>query len=140
MQKVIDLVKKDFFKHNIQFELQIIDDITITCIENELKHVILNIINNAKDASIENHIKNPKIFIKTRINENNHKEILIRDNAGGIPKDSIEHIFKPHFTTKEEGKGTGIGLYMSKQIMEKIGATISVSNSFDGALFRLEFP
>jgi len=54
--------------------------------------------------------------------------ITVTDNGGGIPLDIIEHIFEPHFTTKEATEGTGIGLYMSAQILKKIDGTISVEN------------
>ena len=63
--------------------------------------------------------------------------LSIIDNAGGIPQNVLEHIFKPHFTTKEEGKGTGIGLYMTKQIIDKMGATIDVTNRAGGACFKI---
>ncbi|MEA1983431.1 MAG: HAMP domain-containing sensor histidine kinase, partial [Campylobacterota bacterium] len=60
--------------------------------------------------------------------------------AGGIPQDVIERIFEPYFTTKEQGKGTGMGLYMSKMIIEdNMSASLSVKNGDDGAIFSIDF-
>jgi len=85
------------------------NDFMLYSYESEFKQVILNIINNAKDA-IE---KNGKIDIILK-----DKTVIIKDNGGGIPKELLNRIFEPYFTTKEQGKGTGIGLYMSKIIIE----------------------
>jgi C4-dicarboxylate-specific signal transduction histidine kinase len=107
---------------------------------NELEQVLLNIINNAKDALIENSIKNSKINIKIT-KEQNNINIDIFDNAGGIPEDIKEKIFEPYFTTKEQGKGTGIGLYMSKMIIENnFNGKINVYNINNGANFKIILP
>jgi len=66
------------------------------------------------------------------------KTIEVIDNAGGIPLSIIKDVFKPNVTTKAEGKGTGIGLYMSSQISQKMAGKLSVQNSNDGAIFTLE--
>jgi len=65
--------------------------------------------------------------------------VEIEDSAGGIDVSPIEKIFEPHFTTKEEGKGTGIGLYMSRQIAERLDARLDVENREKGACFILRF-
>jgi len=101
----------------------------------EYSQVILNIINNAKDILIEKNIANPKIEI---VLENNI--ITIKDNAGGIPNDILDRIFEPYFTTKEQGQGTGMGLYMSKMIIEdNMGGSLTVTNDTDGASFCINF-
>lgn len=74
----------------------------------------MNILGNAKDALLERNIPSGKITI--HLNKN---VISIEDNAGGIDETIFERIFEPYFTTKEQGEGTGIGLYMSKIIIEK---------------------
>ena len=66
---------------------------------------------------------------------------LIRDNAGGIPEEIIDRVFDPYFTTKEEGKGIGIGLYMAKMIVERnMGGRLTVRNTDEGAEFTIELP
>ena len=100
------------------------DDFKIDGFQNEFRQVILNLVNNAKDALIQNKIKNPTIDI---ILQNN--TITVKDNAGGIPEDILNRVFEPYFTTKEQGSGTGMGLYMSKMIIENnMGGVLSASN------------
>jgi PAS domain S-box-containing protein len=110
------------------------------CYKNELNQVILNILANAKDALIEKKPQTP--FIKIDVEcVGDGCEIAIEDSAGGIPSEIIEKVFEPYFTTKEEGKGTGIGLYMSKDIVdEHLGGKISVENSENGARFTIWLP
>ena len=114
------------------------DDFIINGLEGEFQQVILNIINNAKDVIFENEIKDGKIEIKTAI-DNNIGIIRIYDNAGGIPTDVINRVFEPYYTTKEEGKGTGIGLYMSKMIIvDNMKGEITASNVNGGACFEIK--
>ena len=96
----------------------------------------MNIINNAKDAFNEKELKQRHIVIEATQN-GERIELNITDNAGGIPEKVINHIFEANITTKEAGKGTGIGLYMSAQIVEKMNGTIMVSNQEDGACFTI---
>jgi len=105
--------------------------------QNEFSQAIVNIINNAKDALVEKKIKNPVIVIELK--ELNGKiHIQIEDNAGGIPEPLIGRIFEPYFTTKEQGMGTGIGLYMSKMIIEEhMHGMLSVKNGKRGAIFTI---
>ena len=129
------IIKSSLVSNNIIIENEIKNDFTLTSYPKELSQVILNLMQNAKDAFIINHIHNPKIIIT--VDEN---KIIIQDNAGGIPTDIITKIFEPYFTTKDKHDGTGVGLYMSKMILEKnFNAQISVSNQNDGANFTIEF-
>lgn len=137
IQSVMLLVNDEFLKNHINIHIQSSKEILISGIENEFKHLVLNIINNAKDAFNERDIKARDIYI-TFYNEDNHINLEIEDTAGGIPEDVIHDIFKPNITTKEESKGTGIGLYMSMQIAQKLGGSLSVTNTEKGALFQLE--
>jgi len=138
IDSVLFLVKDEFIKHSIALEIDIDQVFVLQGNENEFKHLILNIINNAKDAFNENKIENRIIRIKSySIEDGLCLEII--DNAGGIPEDVIEHIFEANVTTKEVGKGTGIGLYMSEQIVKKMGGNIEVSNTSEGACFKIEF-
>jgi len=114
------------------------DGINVFGYKNELEQVLLNIVNNAKDALMENNIQNSKIEIKT-LKLDDDVLVEISDNAGGIPEDIIDKIFDPYFTTKEQGKGTGVGLYMSKTIIEtNMSGSLSVSNSENGAKFTIK--
>ena len=106
---------------------------------NELMQVVINIIKNAHDALKEKETKNPVITIN--VTEENQTQILsIADNAGGIPENIIEKIFLPYFSTKGKN-GTGIGLYMSKMIVEKhLEGDIHVENTKEGAMFIITLP
>ncbi len=134
IRSVLLLVKDEFISNNIDVELIVNKHLQFKGIENEFKHVVLNILNNAKDAFVENKIKEKQIVI-TLDEKANKNSISILDNAGGIPKNVIEHIFEANFTTKAEGVGTGIGLYMSKQIIEKAQGLLEVKNQNNGACF-----
>ena len=130
------LVKDELMKNAISLEVICPDDIYIKIIKNEFKHILLNLISNAKDAFIEKNIQNRKIRIVA--SQNNDEVVLeVSDNAGGIDKKILPHIFEANVTSKPEGKGSGIGLYMSKQIADKMSAKLSVKNTAEGALFRL---
>ena len=131
------LVNDEFLQNNITIHIQNDKEVLLTGIENEFKHLILNIINNAKDAFNERDIKQRDIYIDF-YQEDNHINLEIEDNAGGIPEDVIHDIFKPEVTTKPQGKGTGIGLYMSMQIANKLNGSLSVTNTDKGARFLLE--
>ena len=105
--------------------------------QNELKQVILNIIKNAEDALVENKIQNPFIKLTTYTHENNHI-LEINDNGGGIPQNIMDKIFDPHFSTKLEKDGTGLGLYMSKTIIqEHCKGKLTVNNNQEGAVFTI---
>ncbi len=104
--------------------------------KNEFKQVILNILNNAKDAIVANSIK--KGLIKVDIQDS--VDVTISDNGGGIKSEVIEKIFEPYFSTKGE-QGSGIGLYMSLMIIEdSFKGKIGVKNIDDGAEFKIHIP
>ena len=136
---VLFLVKDEFLKNSIVLEIDINKKLVLTGNENEFKHLILNIINNAKDAFNERKTENRLISIKAFMRKDNNLGIEIKDNAGGIPEEVIEHIFEANVTTKDKDKGTGIGLYMSEQIVEKMGGKIKVFNTGEGACFEIVF-
>ena len=137
LQSVLLLVNDEFMKNNINIHIQSDKEILIHGIENEFKHLVLNIINNAKDAFNERELTDRNIYINF-YKEDNHINLEIEDDAGGIPEDVIHDIFKPDVTTKADGEGTGIGLYMSMQIAQKLHGSLSVLNTEKGARFLLE--
>lgn len=134
IEKVLFLLKDELIKNQIVVEVNDYQNFSLNGIENEFKHLILNLINNSKDAFNEKEIKKRKITINL-LADDDSKTIEVLDNAGGIPEDIIEDIFKANVTSKDEDKGTGIGLYMSSQIAEKHNGTLSVENIEDGAKF-----
>ncbi len=108
--------------------------------KNELIQVILNLLNNAKDALVTKNNKDEfdKRILIELIDSKSSVIVRIKDNAGGIPNNIIEKIFDPYFTTKFKSKGTGIGLYMSKTIIEKdMQGSLTVKNNSDGAEFTI---
>ena len=108
--------------------------------ENELMQVILILLNNSKDAIQKREIENnfeSEIIIRTKV-EDNEVSICLEDNGGGIEKDLLEKIFEPYFTTKFKHQGTGIGLYMSKMIIEKdMKGTLEVSSTQNRTIFKI---
>ena len=105
----------------------------------EYSQVLLNIISNCQDAFEGCRIDRQRLIIIAISKENGRSVVSITDNAGGIPEGVIGKIFDPYFTTKGPDKGTGIGLYMSKAIIEKgMGGKLAVRNTADGAEFRIE--
>ncbi|GGD40399.1 hypothetical protein GCM10012288_13110 [Malaciobacter pacificus] len=125
----IELSKYILTKENIHIELSMKKDIKINSYYNELSHVFLNLISNSKDALATNVDKNDRI-IKIVVSKYKNEAIInIIDNGGGIPKEVISKVFEPYYTTKYKSAGTGIGLYMSKQIIERhMNGAISCKN------------
>ncbi|MEA3446320.1 MAG: PAS domain S-box protein [Bacteroidota bacterium] len=138
IEKTINFLESNFAHNSIKVENNIKDDVLIKGFPNEFSQVLLNILVNAKDAFLEKNTKDPQI--KITLKQLKSKIVItISDNGGGIHKDIIDNIFDPYFTTKEQGKGTGLGLYMSKAIIEKnMGGQLSISNKNQGAEFRIE--
>ena len=112
----------------------------ITAVKNEVIQVMMNLMKNARDAIIDNGVKNGQISIA--ISEDRKNFILtIEDNGGGIRDEIMEKIFNPYFTTKTESEGTGIGLYMSRSILEdSIKGSLDAENAESGARFTIRFP
>ncbi|MDA7817497.1 ATP-binding protein [Sulfurimonas sp.] len=158
---------RDFFKPNKQAELFSLNDAVIDSLKlldaslkesninlslscgtdfckvlgykNEFIQVLVNIINNSKDALKEKVDGSRDISLSGK-RDSNAIILTISDNGGGIPENIIDRIFEPYYTTKEEGQGTGIGLYMSKIIIEEnMNGLIDVQNTDDGVVFTITF-
>ena len=136
----LTLMKDDLIKHMIVTRFIGDDTLKVKIIPNEFKHIIINLVNNAKDEFVNKNIKKERLIIFEGVKSDNFVILKIKDNAGGIPKDIIKDIFKANVTTKGEKEGTGIGLYMTKNIIEKIGGSIEASNSKEGAEFLIRIP
>ncbi|WP_417332738.1 sensor histidine kinase [Halarcobacter sp.] len=128
IEKVNDLTKDSFRNNFIEVNYDMDKEIYIESNKNLLIQALLNIYNNALDALKER--EKDRLFFISAKKEDNNIVIKIKDNAGGIPLDYIEKIFDPYFTTKHQSQGTGIGLYMTHQIIVKqLQGTISVDNT-----------
>ena len=138
VEKMLFLMEGDF--KNLQVQVHIVDEEvgTVEGLRNEFSQAILNILTNARDAFRDRKISAPCLTVKI-FKEGSTIVVTICDNAGGIPEEIVDKIFEPYFTTKGPDKGTGIGLFMSKTIIEKnMGGRLSVSNTGEGAKFRIE--
>lgn len=134
----LDMLRSSLENNMIQVTQDIDESVYTEGFSSEFSQVLLNIINNARDALIEYNSDNRKLDIRVYKDEK-YSYIEVTDNAGGIKQKIIEKIFDPYFTTKDEGKGTGIGLYMSKTIIENsMGGSLSVQNGQNGAKFTIQ--
>lgn len=129
-----------FTKKNIAIDLAEHGECYVYGKKNEFSHVILNIFNNAKDALLDNEIKEKRILVTFESGDTHHI-IRIRDNAGGIPEELLpDRLFEPYVTTKGE-KGTGIGLQICKMIIERnLRGKLWAHNVANGAEFVIELP
>ncbi|HAC71697.1 MAG TPA: hypothetical protein DCF41_08245 [Arcobacter skirrowii] len=147
IKKSILLLKSSIDKHNITI-VEDIEDSELLSYESELMQVILNIISNSIDILKDKNIDSRYIYFKTKI-LNNNLIITISDSGAGIDKKILNRVFEPYFTTKHKSQGTGIGLYMSLQIVTKhLHGKLSVKNSsflqngveYFGAEFSINIP
>lgn len=146
-EKITRLISFQFKNNNIEI-ISDIDDIEIIEQENELLQVLINILKNAKDELAKKEYSEKKLIFISAKRANNYLKIEIKDNAGGIPIEIIDKVFDPYFTTKDNLTGTGIGLYMSKEIIEKMNGKLIVENikfkfdeiEYKGAKFSIFVP
>jgi signal transduction histidine kinase len=137
---VLNITEAVYVSSGIKIEFTAQENYKLFGSANALSQVILNIINNAKDALTESAVKDKKITITVEKHDENIA-ISLQDNAGGIPLEIIDKIFDPYFSTKNDKNGTGLGLYMSKMILqEQLKGTIEVKNSAVGAHFIIYLP
>ena len=135
VKNFIKIVKPILHKNDIKLELTIEEQFTVFGHANLFVQVLLNIINNAKDALIDKNTVGKKISIDI-YTSNGQLMLSIEDNAGGIDPQIIDKIFDPYFSTKKDKNGTGLGLYMSKMILqEQAQASLAVYNTTHGAKF-----
>ena len=133
--KALAIIKSLLINNNIQIIEDYCCSSKLEMFTNEIVQVVLNILKNANDNFMERNIKEPTIKITT-----NDKVLSICDNGGGIPEEVIDKIFDPYFSTKDEKNGTGLGLYMSKTIVEEHhNATLEVENTDDGVCLKIDF-
>ena len=139
INSTINIISGGLKANNIKLDIIIQKNPEMIGYKNEYSQVLINIINNAKDVLIQRKIKEP--HIKISIFEEDESIITtIEDNAGGIKVEPIEKVFEPFFTF-EKNDGSGIGLFMSKLIIEKnMHGKLSVQNGLNGAFFKIIIP
>jgi len=132
-QSVLAIVQNSLTQNNIKIDCTYLDVKDFVSYENELKQVLLNLIKNSEDALKEKDIEDKKIEIYVT-----KKHLQVCDNAGGISEEILPKIFDPYFSTKIKKDGTGLGLYMSKVIVEDhCKGELKVNNTIDGAIFEI---
>ncbi|MDZ7817588.1 MAG: cache domain-containing protein [Aliarcobacter sp.] len=143
-EKVFKLLKGQFKNNEIVF-IKDIQKINAFGLENELIQALINILNNSKDALVEKEL--PRLIFINVYEENSKAIIKIKDNAGGIDERILDKVCEPYFTTKHQSKGTGIGLYMTEEIIVKhMNANFTINNcefeyekkSYKGAEITIE--
>ena len=144
VEKALDLMGNTFVQNRIQV-IKNIEDIEFLSLENELIQVFMNIFVNAKDA-LRPIVGNEKYIFIDIYKKDNYLIINIKDSAGGIKENIIDKVFEPYFTTKHQSQGTGIGLFMCREIINKhMNGQIEISNatfdfnnkSYKGALVKI---
>ena len=136
VSKTVELVKDSFTERRIALEITCRDEPVAFGYPNEYSQVLLNILINARDAFDAHPVAEPLIRIEVAA-DRGKAVVTVTDNAGGIPSEILDNIFDPYFSTKGL-QGTGIGLYMSKTIIERnMRGALSVQNTGAGAEFRI---
>jgi len=140
IDNVIELFKNDLNYRNIDIKIDYQCELVLNIYRNKFAQVLVNIIKNSEEAFISNGVQDSIIWITTYC-DNNHIYVSIKDNAGGIKKNIIDKIFDPYFTTKENFDGTGLGLYVSKIIIqEKLNGDIWVESDKNFTTFYIKIP
>lgn len=140
LKHAVNLMDHTLKSKGIEIWQNVIQDIKVSTYHNEVVQVLLAFFNNSLDAFEENRIIK-RIITVTIESENEFGVISVQDNAGGIPKNLINRLFTPYFTTKNKNHGTGLGLYMSKMIIEKhCNGVLEVSSENQETLFRIKLP
>ena len=138
IKEALSLVDARFRNNNIEFKLELEEDILIVGFANEFSQVLINLLNNAQDAILSRHSPNGSVTVRL-CRDALLAVVTVTDNGGGIPPAVMEKMFEPYFSTKK--MGTGIGLYMSKMIIEKsMRGTLSVRNVDGGTEFTVSLP
>ena len=135
LDEILGIITAQLTNHNIEIDIQNEQHIVVKTLKQELSHVLMNLIANARDALNELDMEDKKITIKSyKKDDLCYVEVL--DNGKGVTSEIADKIFNPYFTTKEKGVGTGLGLYMSKKILnEVLDGDIEVVSSTEGGKF-----
>jgi len=137
IKRVLEMMKVSMVSKGIDIICECDVNYKLMMYENEIMQVVMNILQNSEDSLIERGVTEPRVKILTT-KENDYLIIEISDNGGGVSDSIIDKIFDPYFSTKKDKNGTGLGLYMSKiMIEEHSGGILSVKNNHEGAIFTI---
>jgi two-component system CheB/CheR fusion protein len=140
IEQMATFLKESYDLHQIKLIVNVDEKIELNSYQNEFEQVLLNILNNAKDAHIINTTEKPMVTIDF-CDEQERICLSIQDNAGGIDEKIIDKVFEPYFSTKFEDEGTGIGLYMSKMIIEQsMNGKLNIENVDEGVVVTIYLP
>ena len=140
VHRALQIVKSSMESRGITVETDFECNEAVSMYQNEMMQVVLNILKNAEDNFLEKKTPNPQIKISTYM-EDEQYAITVNDNGGGISYKIINNVFDPYFSTKEEKNGSGLGLYMSKIMVEEHSdGKLSVKNTEIGAEFKILLP
>lgn len=138
LERTVSFIEASLRYGNIAVTIEAEEGLTAVGYPNEFSQALLNIIGNAKDILRERKVSNPEIRIRA-FRDGDRTVVTITDNGGGIPDAVIDRIFEPYFSTRPPDVGTGLGLSMSRTIIEKnMGGTLTAANVAGGACFRIE--
>jgi signal transduction histidine kinase len=148
LNETFKLISSQFKNNNIEI-IKNISEVSLYGSQNELQQTFINLFKNAKEELVKKNSNEKRLIFIDVYKDNKNAIIKIKDNANGVPKDIISEIFDSYFTTKEKSGGSGIGLYMSKQIIEgNMKGSITIENkdfvydgvNYKGAEFTLLIP
>ena len=136
----LEMLEETFMNNNIEIDYNFSKAIILFGFPSEFSQVIFNILQNAKDALTENEISNKRVFVSIK-KDADYAYVNILDNAGGISSNYINKIFEPYFTTKKHRKASGLGLFISKIIIEEnMQGKLEFENVGDGVKFIIKIP
>ncbi|WP_331774614.1 PAS domain-containing sensor histidine kinase [Sulfurospirillum sp. 1612] len=141
VDEMLRIMKETVHKHHLHIKVTYKKNISIDGFISEFTQVLMNLLNNSKDAFESKHVTQREIALVIDSDEQSNAVITYHDNAGGIKEDIIDKIFDPYFTTKHSSVGTGLGLYMSRMIIkDSMDGDMSVTNNDHGAQFTIIVP
>jgi len=137
VSRALSFVKPSLDNKGIRMELDEEPNVTAQGYPNEYVQALLNIILNARDALLDHQVAQPLICIRV-FQDTGRSVVIVRDNGGGIPENVLPEIYEPCFSITQQGRGSGIGLYVSRKIIEKMRGSLTAYNVDGGAEFRIE--
>ncbi len=141
LDEAMIVMQRTLEKYNIRLDVICSKEVKIEGYKSEFSQVLINLLNNSKDAFIKNDINNRVIVLEIKKFNEKYAMVVFKDNAGGICESIIDKVFEPYFTTKHASSGTGVGLYMSRMIVQNsMNGSMDVENIEGGVCFKIKIP